>query len=197
MPPRKTTTPESTAKAAGPSAVEPVKAEPVKAEPSTTAVERVEETAPADAAPADVSTRLADALDKAVQIAAAGKDLVSMFKQLQKDVAKLTKGRKQPSKSADPKEPKKLSGFAKPTDLSDKLCEFLSLPSGSMLARTDVTRLINKYIKDNNLQNPEDRRSITPDAKLSELLGLQPGEQLTYFKLQSHLKPQFEKAASA
>jgi chromatin remodeling complex protein RSC6 len=189
MPPRKTTTPESTTKAAVPSAVEQA-----KAEPSTTAVE---ETASSDAAPADVSTRLADALDKSVQIAAAGKDLVSMFKQLQKDVAKLTKGRKQPSKSADPKEPKKLSGFAKPTDLSDKLCEFLSLPTGSMLARTDVTRLINKYIKDNNLQNPEDRRSIAPDAKLSELLGLQPGEQLTYFKLQSHLKPQFEKGAIA
>ena len=86
------------------------------------------------------------------------------------------------------------SGFAKPTLVSKDLCDFLSMPEGSELARTEVTRLLNKYIKDNNLQDPVDRRTIRPDLKLQALLNIKGDTQLKYFNMQSYIKHHFVKA---
>ena len=48
---------------------------------------------------------------------------------------------------------RKPSGFAKPSLISDALCEFLGKPKGTEMARTSVTSFITEYIKNNNLQN--------------------------------------------
>ena len=45
----------------------------------------------------------------------------------------------------------------------------LPVKAGVPVARTDVTSHINQYIKTNNLQNPENRREIVPDAALKKL----------------------------
>lgn len=39
------------------------------------------------------------------------------------------------------------------------------------IPRTEVTKLLWKYIKKNGLQNPKKRRFIQPDALLSKVLG--------------------------
>lgn len=91
----------------------------------------------------------------------------------------------------------KPGGFDKPTLLSDQMCQFLGLPEGSMLSRTNVTRQLNKYIKDNNLCNPEDKRILVPDAKLQELLKGEEGKDLTYFTLQTFIKHHFIAAPAA
>jgi chromatin remodeling complex protein RSC6 len=90
--------------------------------------------------------------------------------------------------------PKQPSGFAKPTRVSDALCEFLDMPHGSLLARTMVTKLLNQYIKDNDLQNKEDKRRIIPNDKLRAILNLGEHDTITYFNLQSHIKHHFERA---
>ena len=41
------------------------------------------------------------------------------------------------------------SGFAVATDISDKLCDFLGVPKGTQLSRTDVTRKVTTYIREN------------------------------------------------
>jgi upstream activation factor subunit UAF30 len=84
--------------------------------------------------------------------------------------------------------PRKPSGFAKPSVLSDALCEFLEIPLKSELARTDVTKKILQYVKDNNLQNPEEKRYIILDDKLNKLLNPKPDEKVTYFNIQRLLK---------
>ena len=64
-------------------------------------------------------------------------------------------------------------------------------------SRVDITKYICSYIKDNNLQNPEDRRQILADSKLSKLLRYDPKketEPLTYFRIQSCLKSHFPKS---
>lgn len=89
------------------------------------------------------------------------------------------------------------SGFVKPTRISDELAVFLGKTSGTEMARTEVSREINKYIKAHNLQLQTNRRIITPDTKLSALLKLGAGDaQLTYFNLQKYMKPHFIKATA-
>jgi chromatin remodeling complex protein RSC6 len=89
------------------------------------------------------------------------------------------------------------SGFVKPTLISDELANFLEKPSGSEMARTEVTRDINKYIRTNNLQDKENGRKINPDKKLSTLLKLNVTDELTYFNLQRYMSPHFAKANKA
>jgi upstream activation factor subunit UAF30 len=87
------------------------------------------------------------------------------------------------------------SGFVKPTLISKELSEFLGKTDGSEMARTEVTREINAYIRNNNLQDKENGRRINPDSKLKSLLKLKKGEELTYFNLQRYMSPHFATAA--
>jgi chromatin remodeling complex protein RSC6 len=87
------------------------------------------------------------------------------------------------------------SGFVKPTRISDELAIFLEKSAGSEMARTEVTRDINKYIRTNKLQDESNGRKIIPDAKLSALLKLGKDDELTYFNLQRFMSPHFAKAS--
>ena len=87
------------------------------------------------------------------------------------------------------------SGFVKPTRISDELAKFLEKPSGCEMARTEVTRDINKYIRTHNLQDKENGRKINPDTKLASLLKLKKTDELTYFNLQRYMSPHFAKAS--
>jgi chromatin remodeling complex protein RSC6 len=86
------------------------------------------------------------------------------------------------------------SGFVKPTKISDELAKFLGKDTGSEMARTEVTRDINKYIRTNNLQDASNGRKINADAKLAALLKLKKTDELTYFNLQRYMSPHFAKA---
>jgi chromatin remodeling complex protein RSC6 len=83
------------------------------------------------------------------------------------------------------------SGFVVPTLISDQLCEFLGKPAGTKLARTDVSKLINIYIMDNKLQDPQNSRVINPDSKLRSLLNIGKNDELTYFNIQKYMKHHF------
>jgi upstream activation factor subunit UAF30 len=101
---------------------------------------------------------------------------------------------------------RKPSGFASPVLVSDELYSFLEqfgVKKGDPIARTDVTRHITSYIKEKDLQNPEHRREIVPDAALKKLFG-EPAELkdpndlnspkiFTYLKLQRYLSSHFPK----
>jgi chromatin remodeling complex protein RSC6 len=89
------------------------------------------------------------------------------------------------------------SGFVKPTLISNELAAFLGKSSGSEMARTEVTREINAYIRDNKLQDKDNGRRILPDAKLKKLLKLKDGDELTYFNLQRFMSPHFSTAAKS
>lgn len=87
------------------------------------------------------------------------------------------------------------SGFVKPTLISNELATFLGKAIGSEMARTEVTREINAYIRDKSLQDKENGRRILPDAKLKKLLKLKDDDELTYFNLQRFMSPHFSTAA--
>jgi upstream activation factor subunit UAF30 len=89
------------------------------------------------------------------------------------------------------------SGFVKPTLISNELAAFLGKPEGSVLARTEVTREVNAYIRTQKLQDKDNGRKINPDAKLLKLLKLKKGEELTYFNLQKYMAAHFAKSTPA
>ncbi len=86
------------------------------------------------------------------------------------------------------------SGFVKPTLISNELAGFLNKPVGTEMARTEVTREINGYIREHNLQDKENGRKINPDKKLASLLKIKSGDELTYFNLQRYMSPHFAKS---
>jgi hypothetical protein len=128
------------------------------------------------------------------------KDTILLVKTLQKEFQKVQKSSVKKTKKSSPvasNKPRTPSGFAKPTKLSDDLCSFLGVPSGSEMARTEVTRVINEYIKKNSLQDTADKRTIVPDTKLMSILKLGEGDKLTYFNLQTYIKHHFHREQTA
>jgi chromatin remodeling complex protein RSC6 len=79
------------------------------------------------------------------------------------------------------------SGFVKPLPIHDELAEFLGLPKDTVIARTEVTRMINKYIRENGLQDKEIKRNINADEKLKALFKMDDTMQLTYFNIQKYI----------
>jgi hypothetical protein len=84
-------------------------------------------------------------------------------------------------------------GFVRPQKISNELAKFLGKPLGTEMARTDVSRLINSYIRVNNLQDAQNGRNINPDTKLRALLKIGENDELTYFNLQKYMSPHFIK----
>ena len=87
------------------------------------------------------------------------------------------------------------NGFAKASKITDELCGFLGVPSGSERSRTDVTREIHKYVQAKELSDPKNKRIILAhkDAKLKALLGSTDKDEISYFNLQKFLKHHFIK----
>ena len=131
-----------------------------------------------------------------IKLAALVKELNSELKSLKKRVDKEMKqsAKKRKKTSSAKRAP---SGFAKPTRISGELCDFLGKPKGTEMARTEVTKLLTQYVRDHNLQDPNNKRTIVPDARLKKLLNVGANDTVTYFNLQKHMKPHFPKTSSA
>lgn len=200
----KTTTPApvDTPVAASVPVVEKTKKKTSKKEevaaPAAPAVEQT--TADAGTERSDISAELnediAD-LMKNIQARASLDAAVKLsIKAIEKKVAKLQKMMDKSTKKRKTSQ-NKMSGFEKPTPISDELAKFVGEPVGSLLARTAVSKKIHEYVKNNNLQNPANRRIINPDAKLKKLLNTTGKDELSYFNLQKYLKVHFKKEVKA
>jgi len=153
-------------------------------------------------APADGETLLADQsvefLAKLQQLGVLISSLKAEYRTLEKKwTRELKVAQKQSSRRKRKAGNRAPSGFVKPTRISDELAKFLEKPSGSEMARTEVTRDINKYIRTHNLQDTQNGRKINPDSKLAALLKLKKTDELTYFNLQRYMSPHFAKAVKA
>ena len=110
-------------------------------------------------------------------------------KQNNKATAKVLKNRRK--KERDPNAPRAESGISRPTQISSELAKFLNEDVNNKVARTDVIKRIAVYVKEHQLENPENRRQIKPDAALQKLLKVSQKDEVTYFNLQKHLAPHF------
>lgn len=115
----------------------------------------------------------------------------SETKKLYAETKKLIKLFQKKNTKTKNKSTKPPSGFAKPSLITDELCKFLNKETGTEMARTQVTKELNNYIKQNNLQNPDKKTFINPDEKLKKLL--KTDQSFTYFELQKHMSHLFPK----
>ena len=121
------------------------------------------------------------------------KNVQNDMKVIQKQYNKVSKEHEKMLKKKINSKNNKPSGFAIPSSLSDEMLDFLGLEKGIKVPRNEVLKLINKYIVENELRQEEDKRNILPDKKLKKLLNVKKNDKVTYFNLQSYLKPHFIK----
>jgi chromatin remodeling complex protein RSC6 len=149
-------------------------------------------------APTDVvimSNKLAEFSSKLQQLTALFSAVKSDYKTLEKLVAREFKNaQKSSSKRKKSSKNRQPSGFVKPTRISDELAIFLGKTQGTEMARTDVSKELNQYIRLNSLQDKTNGRKIIPDQKLAVLLNIDNEVELTYFNLQRYMKHHFIKA---
>ena len=157
--------------------------------------------AAASATPAEAQAATSDYsefMTKLQQVSSLLSALKSEFRSLEKKaVRELRTANKANAKRKRKTGNRSPSGFVKPTLISVELATFLGKAAGSEMARTEVTREINEYIRTHSLQDKTNGRKINADASLMALLKLKEGDELTYFNLQRYMSPHFAKAGVA
>jgi chromatin remodeling complex protein RSC6 len=164
----------------------PVQVQPSSEEPATETTEFSELSA--------LSSEFLTRLNKWVS---EGTSLKSEFKTLEKRWGRELKNAQKSKKRTKRGGNRSPSGFVKPTKISDELARFLEKPLGSEMARTEVTKEINNYIRAHGLQDKDNGRKIIPDTKLSGLLKITKDDELTYFNLQRYMSPHFPKTSKS
>ena len=166
----------------------------------------VEEATPVEAAPAaeaastelTLASKMSEFGSKLQQITNLLGSLKTDFKTLEKISAReMKQAQKSSGKKRRNNGTRQPSGFVKPTRISDELAKFLGKAIGTEMARTEVSKEINAYIRSKSLQDKENGRKIHPDASLTKLLNIGKEDELTYFNLQRYMKHHFVKAEKA
>ena len=192
-----------TSKTASPATATAAPKTPAKKASKKTTVEPVVEAAPVEpaAAPAVETSESNEISDKMSEFGAKLTQLMAIYTAIRQDFKHLSKVVEREMKAAQKASAKKRrssgnrqpSGFIKPTLITDELATFLGKASGTEMARTEVSKEINQYIRENKLQDENNGRIIKPDAKLKKLLRVGADEELTYFNLQRYMKHHFVK----
>lgn len=126
------------------------------------------------------------------------RSLAKSVKQLQSDTRRISRKKRQ-TRSGNSN-----SGFNKEVEITDEFAKFCGVKPGTQLCRTAGTKKIQEYVKKHELQNPEYRREIIPDAKLTKLLGYNakdevseknPEGKLFYYTVQKLMQKHFKKAS--
>ena len=175
--PKKTKTTKKTAAKAAPTPAAPV-------------VEKVEAVAPPTLGN-QFETLLAQLSALRSQLTSVTSQVRALSKRSEREIKQATKNGRKKRKTGN----RAPSGFVKPTKISLELAKFLGKPKGTEMARTQVTREINGYIRAHSLQDPQNGRRILADSKLKKLLKLTDADELTYFNLQRYMSPHFAKAS--
>ena len=179
-----------------PAVVEPVVVEPAVVEPAVVEPDVVEPSAVVETSSSSLSdtvgTQLSGLLDTVSLLMTQLKTVQGDIKTLQKNYTKLLKDHDK-TKNKSKRANRKPSGFAKPSALTSEMTSFLGLDKDVEMPRNEVTKLINKYIVDNDLRDQSDKRKILPNKKLGKLLGWDGKEQVSYFNLQKYIKQHFVK----
>lgn len=122
-------------------------------------------------------------------------NLAKYLLKLQADAFKLLKIRPV-GEEKKPRAENSNSGFMKPVHITPELAKFINVNSTEPITRVLITKKICEYIKEKDLQNPQDRREILPDVQLKKIFNLTENETepLTYYSMQKKIQSHIFKA---
>ncbi len=124
-------------------------------------------------------------------------DMREMFSILEKKAKKLSHAvemviKKEQKTGSKVKKERKPCGFAVSSKVTPEMCEFMGRKEGELISRIEITKYLNKYIKEKDLENPENRQNIVPDENLWKILGEEArNEKITHFTIQKYLNKHF------
>lgn len=91
----------------------------------------------------------------------------------------------------------KTNGFNREVEVDEELRTFLGLEEGELISRSEVTKRINAYVKENGLKHADNGRVIVLDDKLRALLKPPEEVQVTFLNLQKYISPHYVKKTEA
>jgi upstream activation factor subunit UAF30 len=126
-------------------------------------------------------------------------DMKELFSLLEKKAKKLSHAvdmviKKEQKTGSKVKKERKPCGFAVSSKVTPEMCDFMGRKEGELISRIEITKYLNKYIKEKDLENPENRQNIVPDENLWKILGEEArNEKITHFTIQKYLNKHFLK----
>jgi chromatin remodeling complex protein RSC6 len=126
-------------------------------------------------------------------------EMKEMFSTLEKKTKKLNHAidmvvKKEQKVTTKVKRERKPCGFAVSSKVTPVMCEFMGKEDGTLISRIEITKYLNLYIKEQGLENPENKQIIVPDEKLWKILGDEAREEkITHFTIQKYLNKHFIK----
>jgi len=126
--------------------------------------------------------------DSAASALAASKRLERRVTREVKDARKNRRRQRAPLAEGEERKP---SIFQIPVPVTDELSLFLGGGKNNQMSRSQVTKAISVYVKENSLN---DKHKINPNPALRKLLGVKEGDELTIFNMQSYLQKHYVKA---
>ncbi|XWV25262.1 SWIB/MDM2 domain-containing protein [Tupanvirus deep ocean] len=81
----------------------------------------------------------------------------------------------------------KHTGFNKPEPVPPPLKNLLKIEE-DMLPRSTITKLMYQYFTDNKMYNRKTKKEIVPNKKIKEIFGMNDGDVINFYNLQTWLK---------
>ena len=122
--------------------------------------------------------------DDIVKLGGTAKNLIVKVKELQKSV----------KTAAKPKKVKKHTVMHDPMNVSSELLKYLKQPSGTKLTKSEAMKMVSTQIKEQKLQNEDNRRKFTPNKALAKILKMSPVKTITFVELNKYLAHHFSPA---
>lgn len=181
------------------------KPKPTATKTATAATTAAAPAPPTSAAPAPTTSAVTERIQSlqatvvtlSTQLRSLSKELTAIQKEYTKDKRQWERQAAAAQKKRKPNGSTTVSGIAKPGYISPELCKFIGKDVGTEMARTEVIKHVNAYIKDHGLQDAKNKRIIRPDSKLQSLLKTKKSDEVTYFNLQTYMKRHYANPAKA
>jgi|TARA_B100000315_G_scaffold20609_1_gene18197 chromatin remodeling complex protein RSC6 len=113
-------------------------------------------------------------------------------RQLQQQVKSIYKDyRRERSKLSKNKRKKNNTKIHLPMNVSSPLKKFLKLDADELISKKDVMGRISTYVKEKNLQLPENKRQFKPNTALRRLFGLKKTKPMTFVEINKYISHHF------
>jgi len=136
----------------------------------------------------DIETNVGEQVVLQRSLKALNKELERSHKIEVKDASKRKKSTKDSSEKRDP------SGFNAKQPVPVEFCEQpWGCEADQELPRTMLTKMVYDYVKEEILEDPEDKRRIFPDDTLKKLFHLKDSDELHFNNFQTYMKRLYDR----